>query len=571
VKNTGNVTLTGVDVADDVLPGLIVVCPGDGDGDDDVIASLAPGAEVSCTTSYTLTAADIAAGAVGNQAFACDLDPTKLCDDGETETKLPSVELTKSASPSTRAEPGGEFTFTLTIVNTSTEAVDITGLTDSQSAAIDFSDCTALIGKSLDASDGLPGGDDEVTCTYTITHTDVGTYDNTAKVVVTDEAGLTAEDTDAESVTVTDVKPSVDLTKTASPASQVEPGGSFEFTLTIWNTSPEEVSIVSLVDDSTLSAACTALIGQKLAATDASSGGADTASCTYTVTHTNAGEYKNEAMVTVKDDEDNDASDKDDETVTVTDLKPKITVTKTANPTAVPSSGGNVTYTISVKNETAEAFVLSDLQDDKFGDVDSDPDDSPGTAAVTPVCGGAIVPLTIAANATFTCTFTKFVTGAAATSHVNIATACGGDDDGNSTCDDDDATVAFSWRGRTPGYWKRWTKNWPTGYSPDMILTDVGFVKPSCISFDQVRPDGTDKLLQALSYQGGSTLDGKAQILLRAAVAALLNEATFGNDFPPYGTTTELITAVNTALASCDGNTMTTLAAVLDGWNNGVH
>ena len=60
-------------------------------------------------------------------------------------------------------------------------------------------------------------------------------------------------------------------------------------------------------------------------------------------------------------------------------------------------------------------------------------------------------------------------------------------------------------------------------------------------------------------------------ILLQAAVAALLNEKYFGAQFPPYATTTALINAVNTTLATCNGSNYTTLATTLDGWNNGVH
>ena len=75
---------------------------------------------------------------------------------------------------------------------------------------------------------------------------------------------------------------------------------------------------------------------------------------------------------------------------------------------------------------------------------------------------------------------------------------------------------------------------------------------------------------QALSYDGGSTLKDKAEILSgRRRHAA--QEQTFGNQFPPYGFTAALITAVNTTLASCNGSSYITLATTLDGWINRVH
>jgi hypothetical protein len=70
----------------------------------------------------------------------------------------------------------------------------------------------------------------------------------------------------------------------------------------------------------------------------------------------------------------------------------------------------------------------------------------------------------------------------------------------------------------------------------------------------------------ALSYQGGSGTRGAAQILLRAAVAALLNAASPNVDYPL--TTAEVISQVNAALASNNRNTMLAFASRLDSYNN---
>ena len=61
--NTGNVTLIGV-VVTDPMPGLsAIACPG-------FAGSLAPGASTTCTATYTVTQADIDAGAIHNTATA---------------------------------------------------------------------------------------------------------------------------------------------------------------------------------------------------------------------------------------------------------------------------------------------------------------------------------------------------------------------------------------------------------------------------------------------------------------------------------------------------------------------
>ena len=56
---------------------------------------------------------------------------------------VPTVSITNSADPSTLPEPGGVFTYTLTIHNTSVEPVTITALTDTNALS---PGCLALIG-----------------------------------------------------------------------------------------------------------------------------------------------------------------------------------------------------------------------------------------------------------------------------------------------------------------------------------------------------------------------------------------------------------------------------------------
>ncbi len=76
--------------------------------------------------------------------------------------------------------------------------------------------------------------------------------------------------------------------------------------------------------------------------------------------------------------------------------------------------------------------------------------------------------------------------------------------------------------GCTPGFWKNHTAAWAgTGYSPNMLVTAIW---PNAGT-------GTLTLLQALQGGGGSGLEGAKLILLRAGVAALLNEMKFPGQF----------------------------------------
>ena len=274
---------------------------------------------------------------------------------------LPTVILSKTVSPSSRLEPGGPFVFTLTVTNTSVEAVTITALTDSQSAlAANFSQCVALIGQTLAANQS-------VSCQYTVTYTETGAYSNQAAVTVQDNEQNTASSEDSVTVTVNDALPSVTLTKEATPDRLDEPGGAFVFKLTVTNTSVEPVIITALTDSQSGQASnfgqCTALIGQTLAVNQS-------LSCQYTVNHTDAGSYDNQANVTVRDNENNTATDQSFFTVVVGNTLPSITLTKAAAPSSRTEPGGAFVFTLTVTNTSVEAVMITALIDTQAGQTD---------------------------------------------------------------------------------------------------------------------------------------------------------------------------------------------------------
>ena len=123
--------------------------------------------------------------------------------------------------------------------------------------------------------------------------------------------------------------------------------------------------------------------------------------------------------------------------------------------------------------------------------------------------------------------------------------------------------------GCTPGKWKNWTglgngnqsNHWAaTAYNPPPGPT-VGSV------FTGVHANlAGDSFLDALNYGGGPGIEGKQMILLRAAVAALLNASHPGVAYPL--STAEIIAAVNAALAAGTEGALTDLADDLDDFNN---
>ncbi len=127
-------------------------------------------------------------------------------------------------------------------------------------------------------------------------------------------------------------------------------------------------------------------------------------------------------------------------------------------------------------------------------------------------------------------------------------------------------------RGYTPGFWKQEQhfEYWPDGMEPYKFLGQY-FVFP-----EEMTPINYtyDFLVDALRFNGGSDWKGGSRILLRAAVAALLNAMYFG-EFDSsechsgyYYTPCEVIGLVNAALASLDRGEMLSLAGELDFYNN---
>jgi hypothetical protein len=115
--------------------------------------------------------------------------------------------------------------------------------------------------------------------------------------------------------------------------------------------------------------------------------------------------------------------------------------------------------------------------------------------------------------------------------------------------------------GCTPGYWKNHTDRW-VGFSPDQTVASV-FGRAADAPYTEL---GDATLLRALNFGGGSDLLGKTQILLRAAVASVLNAQhnTIAFGLLPQ----EVIDLVNAALDSQDVEQILALASELDALNN---
>ena len=336
VTNTGNVTLADVHVTDDKITGPFTCTP-------DMGSTLAPGAVMTCTATYTTTQTDVDNGSIMNSATATGTPPdglqhpTDTADEEIFVTGEPSIEVTKTASPQTYDAPGQTITYTYTVTNTGQFTLSDVTLADNRIAG-PF-DCTPTMPTSL-----APAA--TMTCTATLTTTqadvDAGSIENTATATGTGNGKMVTDEAD-ETVTA-GREPAITIVKTASLEQYDRPGQKIAYTYTVTNTGNEILAGVSVADSKfgTITCPQTTLVpGQSMI-------------CTHTHITTqqdvDAGGIVNTATATGQPPSGPPVTDEDQETVDA-GLAPRIQITKTASPATYSAPGQVIAYSYRVTNK----------------------------------------------------------------------------------------------------------------------------------------------------------------------------------------------------------------------------
>jgi hypothetical protein len=241
----------------------------------------------------------------------------------------------KTASPLSLPEPGGLFTFGVTVTNSSADTLTVTSLVDDVYGDLGvLGTCTELVGAVL-----VP--DESASCSFDgeFTGNAADTQTDTITVTATDDDGATLTDTDDAVVGLTDVPPTVAIDKAASPSELLAPGGTVTFTVLVTNTSAEPVTITALVDDvhgplTGRPGTCATALGAVLAP-------AASLTCSFEADVAGtAGQTETDVVtVEVTDDDGTIATASDDAVVTLTATPPTTPTTSpptTAPPTTTP-------------------------------------------------------------------------------------------------------------------------------------------------------------------------------------------------------------------------------------------
>ncbi|MFD4992212.1 hypothetical protein ACFWH7_13145 [Cellulosimicrobium cellulans] len=248
--NTGNVTLTGVSMTDELegLSDLSYSWPAEA-------GVLSPGEQVTATATYALTQADIDAGTVHNAATATGNPPSgDLVEDGDEHDvplpQLPVIDLVKTGNLVEGATGHVGDTVEYTFVATNTGNVTLTDVTISDEldglSEITYGPWPGEAGALA------PGRSVTATATYTLTQADVdaGQVNNSATASGTPPQGENVSDEDDVTVPVTP-GPAIELRKSSSldqGAGSVA-GDEITYTFAATNTGNVTLTDVSILDE----------------------------------------------------------------------------------------------------------------------------------------------------------------------------------------------------------------------------------------------------------------------------------------------------------------------------------
>ncbi|MEH6418704.1 DUF7507 domain-containing protein, partial [Pseudomonas sp. CGJS7] len=360
VSNTGNVVLNNTVINDSKLSATPIAC---------TPSNVPAGGTADCgPVTYTITAADVAAGKVDNSATATGTPPGSPPVDSPPSTTTtpttepkPSLTLQKTAGTPTDAngnglvDAGDTIAYSFAVSNTGNVVLNNTVINDSKLSATPIA-CTPSNVPAGGTADCGP-------VTYTITAADVaaGKVDNSATATGTPPGSPPVDSPPSTTTTpTTEPKPSLTLQKTAGTPTDVngnglvDAGDTIAYSFAVSNTG-NVVLNNTVINDSKLSATPIACTPSNVPA----GGTADCGPVTYTITAADvaAGKVDNSATATGTPPGSPPVDSPPSTTTTpTTEPKPSLTLQKTAgtptdvNGNGLVDAGDTIAYSFAVSN-----------------------------------------------------------------------------------------------------------------------------------------------------------------------------------------------------------------------------
>ncbi|OHY94356.1 hypothetical protein BI375_17210 [Vibrio rotiferianus] len=453
------------------------------------------------------------AGQIPNTKSKCNCDTFNI----DVFIKPTPPDIIKSeGSPTSRPEPGGEYTFNLSFTNPNAQTslfisaisdeidIDGDGTYDesldlwSAGGSAGSSDGVYLISSNCPVGTGTPQlyevtPSGTYSCQFTVHIVDSDLpndqspefYKDVIKITLQDKNGDPVTDgetcptgvgsadngeycSNEKTVQVTNLPPTISVLKTASTNEVFEPGALVTFYVTVTNTSAEydsPLTLTSLTD--TIDGIETSLDGVGTCATGGQIAFEGTYNCEFTQFVVGDQGESVTNLVTAKaiDNENDEATHSESETVSIRDVPSVVELIKTANPTEIDETGDDpnlyrdVDYTFEFTVLTVDSLGNPTVDDVTFDEL-VDVVDGVSTD-LTSQCDA--LPVTLSPGESDSCTITLSIQGDAGDTRLNVATIYGTDEDGLDVYDDDDATVTFL--------------NVPLQLTPEFAMKATAFVR----------------------------------------------------------------------------------------------
>jgi uncharacterized repeat protein (TIGR01451 family) len=356
--NTGNVSLSNVEVSDDLIDPSSITC-----------MTLAVGADCVLTGTYTVTQADIDNGQIVNTGSAVSDEVTDPVEDTVITPidQAPALSLLKEAELDDAngngfADAGEVIDYTLTATNTGNVTLsDVVIIDDLLDDTPDGLECVPAQPATLEPGESLV-----CTGSYTVSQADVDAGEdivNEALASAPDPTDPSAEVSDEDSTT-TPIVPTEALIELDKQVTAGDPyanvGDVIEYLITATNTGNVTLFDVTITDPDASLNTCTPAQPAELAP-----GESLVCEASYVVTQAdiNAGSFTNVASVTATDPDSEAVGDSDEATASAAGV-PALSVAKELTDAPEPIVEGSVlTYTVvatNAGNVTLNNVIVSD-------------------------------------------------------------------------------------------------------------------------------------------------------------------------------------------------------------------
>lgn len=403
VRNTGDATVSGIGIAEGAFSGTgpapVVTCPAGA-------ASLAPGATVTCTGTYTVTQADADAGRIDNSATADGRSPagaSVVSDESSNTVPIiasPAVTLQKTASVGNVTAAGQIITYSFLVTNTGNVTLHSSDIIETR-----FTGRTVLKPVCPPGISSLAPGENIVcTADYTVTQADMdaGHIVNNAAVSGETPSGVPITTPESRIDVTAQAAPALTVEKSASPTSITAAGQTVTYSYLITNTGNVTLTDVDAVEGAFTGTGPTPVVTCPAGAASLAPGATVTCTSTYVATQADIDTKYVTNTATAHGTPPGGGSPVDSEPSTTTFTviaSPDLTIVKSADPSTITRSGELVTYSFLVRNTGNLTMSNIEVIEGSFTGT--------GTAPVVDCPAG---PIQLAPNDTVTCTATYTAT-----------------------------------------------------------------------------------------------------------------------------------------------------------------